>query len=113
MVLCLLNLHVSHCAVIPLWDSIMMKVLFRYSLIVSQAQLADRLRLPVLTRKLEISLNAFSFSIIDNYNIYEKGPCRGKLFYSPAISFPLLYCGFFFSFFNETPPRKSLKHLSV
>lgn len=64
MELCLLNLHVLHCAVIPLWDSIMMKILFRYSLIISQAQLADRLRLPLLTRKQEISLDAFTFSII-------------------------------------------------
>lgn len=32
---CLLNLHVLHCAVIPLWDRIMMKILFRYSLIIS------------------------------------------------------------------------------
>lgn len=50
---CLLNLHILHCAVIPLWDGIMMKILFRYSLIISQAQLGDKLRLPVLTRKLE------------------------------------------------------------
>lgn len=63
MELCLLNLHVLHCAVIPLWDGIMMKILFRYSLIISQAQLADKLRLPVLTRILEISLAAFSLSI--------------------------------------------------
>lgn len=61
---CLLNLHVLHCAVIPLWDGIMMKILFRYSLIISLAQLADRLRLSVLTRKREISLSAFPFSII-------------------------------------------------
>ena len=60
---CLLNLHVLHCAVIPLWDGIMMKILFRYSRIISEAQPADKLRLPVLTRKLEISLAAFSLSI--------------------------------------------------
>lgn len=46
----LLNLHVLHCAVIPLWDGIMMKILFRYSLIISLAQLTDRLGLSVLTR---------------------------------------------------------------
>lgn len=63
MELCLLNLHVLHCAVIPLWDVIMMKILFRYSLIISQAQLADKLMLPALTRKLEISWGAFSVSI--------------------------------------------------
>lgn len=60
---CLLNLHILHCAVIPLWDGIMMKILFRYSLIISQAQLGDKLRLVVLTRKLEIYLAAFSPSI--------------------------------------------------
>lgn len=48
---CLLNLHVLHRAVVPLWDGIMMKILFRYSLIISAAQLADRLGLSALTRK--------------------------------------------------------------
>lgn len=114
MELCLLNLHVLHCAVIPLWDGIMMKILFRYSLIISQAQLADKLRLPVLTRILEISLAAFSLSITGQLQYLWEGPCSGKTqFYSLAISFPPLYSRFFFFFFNETPPRKSLKHLSV
>lgn len=63
MELCLLNLHVLHCTVISLWDGMMMKILFRYSLIISRAQVADKLMLPALTRKLEISLDVFSVSI--------------------------------------------------
>lgn len=58
MELLLLNLHV-----IPLRDGIVMKILFRYSLIISRAQLADKLRPPVLTRKVENLSPPFSLSI--------------------------------------------------
>lgn len=104
---CLLNLHILHCAVIPLWDGIMMKILFRYSLIISQAQLGDKLRLPVLTRKLEISLAAFSLSITGQLQYLWEGPCsRRTQFYSLAISFSPMYCGFFFLFFKWNNAKK-------
>lgn len=99
------NLHVSHCAVFPLCDGIMAKILFRYSLIISQTQLADKLGLRVLTRKTgNISACLFSF-YQRTITIFMRGTLQWIKFYSLAVSF--------FPFFNETPPRKSLKHLSV
>lgn len=98
---CPLHLHILHCTVIPSWGDTVMTILFRYSLIISQAQLGDKLSLPVLTGILEIYLAAFSPSIIGQLQYLWEGPwSRGTQFYSPAISFPPLYCGFFFKWNN-------------
>lgn len=109
----LLNLHVLHCTIIPLWDNIMMKILFGYFLIISQAQLADKLRLPVLQRNGKYLFMPFSFFYHWTITIFMREPAGGKktVLFS-TTSFHLLYGSFFF-FFNETSPRKSLKHLSV